>query len=89
MKYNDPTPELVFSKFLDFKTKTQIILKNDICYVGIIQSFSPGTGKIGNIKIWHFLESRNRDKYEQTKSKNLIIDIDHSNIKSIESLNID
>ena len=88
MIFENPTPELIYSKFVDFRTKTRIILKNNTEVVGIIQSFSPSTGKIGEIKIWHFLESCNREEYEQAKSKGLIKDIYHSDIKSIESLNV-
>jgi hypothetical protein len=86
MKYENPTPELIYSRFVDFRTRIRIILKDKTEVNGIIQSFSPGTTRIGDIKTWHFLESDKRDDYEKTKSKDLVRDIQHSEIKSIESL---
>ena len=86
MIIENPKPEQIYSKFIDFKTTVRIILENNTELVGIIQSFSPGTGKIGEIKIWYFIESNNKNEYNKTKSQDLIMDIYHSDIKSIEPL---
>lgn len=86
MIIENPKPELIYSKFVDFKTTVRIILKNNTKLAGIIQGFSPGTGKIGEIKIWHFIELKNKNEYNKTKSQDLIRDVYHSDIKSIEPL---
>ena len=86
MIIQNPKPELIYSNFFNFKIIVRIILKNNTELVGIIQSFSPGTGKIGEIKIWYFIEVKNKNKYNKTKSQDLIRDVYHSDIKSIEPL---